>query len=52
MRDRLNDCQFNNCLHFNEPGCAIKDAVNTGEIHEDRYVSYLSIMESIEEKSY
>lgn len=52
MRDRLNDCQFNNCLHFNEPGCAIKEAVNTGEIHEDRYVSYLSIMESIEEKSY
>jgi len=52
MRDRLNDCQFNNCLHFNEPGCAIKEAVNNGEIHEDRYVSYLGIMESIEEKSY
>jgi ribosome biogenesis GTPase / thiamine phosphate phosphatase len=52
MRDRLNDCQFNNCLHFNEPGCAIKKAVNDGEIHEDRYVSYLAIMESIEEKSY
>jgi ribosome biogenesis GTPase len=52
MRDRLNNCQFNNCLHFNEPGCAIKEAVNDGGIHEDRYVSYLSIMESIEEKSY
>ena len=52
MRDRLNNCQFNNCLHFNEPGCAIKDAVNKGEIHEDRYVSYCGIMESIEEKSY
>jgi len=52
MRDRLNNCQFNNCLHFNEPDCAIKEAVNDGEIHEDRYVSYLSIMESIEEKSY
>lgn len=52
MRDRLNNCQFNNCLHFNEPGCAIKEAVNDGEIHEDRFVSYLSIMESIEEKSY
>ena len=52
MRDRLNNCQFNNCLHFNEPGCAIKGAVNDGEIHEDRYVSYLSIMESIEAKSY
>ena len=52
MRDRLNNCQFNNCLHFNEPGCAIKDAVNNGEIHEDRYVSYCGIMESIEQKSY
>jgi ribosome biogenesis GTPase / thiamine phosphate phosphatase len=52
MRDRLNNCQFNNCLHFNEPGCAIKQAVNDNEIHEDRYVSYVGIMESIEEKSY
>jgi ribosome biogenesis GTPase len=52
MRDRLNDCQFNNCLHFNEPGCAIKEATANGEIHEDRYVSYVNIMESIEGKSY
>jgi ribosome biogenesis GTPase / thiamine phosphate phosphatase len=52
MRDRLNNCQFNNCLHYNEPGCAIKAAVGTGEIHEDRYISYLGIMESIEGKSY
>ncbi|MGZ5218657.1 MAG: ribosome small subunit-dependent GTPase A [Chitinophagaceae bacterium] len=52
MRERLNDCQFNNCLHVNEPGCAIKDAVASGEISEDRYVSYVNIMESIEEKTY
>jgi ribosome biogenesis GTPase / thiamine phosphate phosphatase len=52
MRERLNDCQFNNCLHFNEPGCAIKKAVENGEISEDRYVSYVNIMESIEEKPY
>ena len=52
MRDRLNNCQFNNCLHFNEPDCAIKEAVNNEEISEDRYLSYLSIMESIEQKSY
>lgn len=48
MRTRLNDCQFNNCLHVNEPGCAIKEAVANGEISEDRYVSYVNIMESIE----
>lgn len=52
MRDRLNGCQYNNCLHVNEPDCAIKDAVANGEVHEDRYVSYVNIMESIEQKSY
>ncbi|MEO8405527.1 MAG: ribosome small subunit-dependent GTPase A [Chitinophagaceae bacterium] len=52
MRERLNNCQFNNCLHVNEPDCAIKDAVVSGEIHEDRYVSYRGILDSIEEKSY
>jgi len=52
MRARLNDCQFNNCLHTNEPGCAIKEAVMEGEINEDRYVSYYTILESIEEKAW
>jgi ribosome biogenesis GTPase len=52
MRDRLNDCQFNNCMHVNEPGCAVKEAVGNGEINEDRFVSYLSILDSIEDKSY
>lgn len=47
MRARLNDCQFNNCLHINEPGCAIKQGVIDGEIDEDRYVSYYNILESI-----
>jgi ribosome biogenesis GTPase / thiamine phosphate phosphatase len=52
MRRRLNDCQFNNCLHVNEPECAVKEAVIKGEIHEDRYVSYVTILDSIQEKSY
>ncbi len=52
MRSRINDCQFNNCLHFNEPGCAIKKAVNDGLIHIDRYVSYCSILDSVGEKNY
>lgn len=47
MRDRLNNCQFNNCLHVNEPGCAVKEAVVNGEINEDRYVSYAGILDSI-----
>jgi ribosome biogenesis GTPase len=52
MRERLNECQFNNCLHINEPGCAVKQAVIDGEIDEDRYVSYVNILESISEKKW
>jgi ribosome biogenesis GTPase len=52
MRRRLNDCQFNNCMHINEPGCAVKDALNNGEIDEDRFVSYLSILDTMEDKHY
>ena len=52
MRERLVDCQFNNCLHVNEPGCAIKKAVEEGKISEDRYISYVNILDSIEERDY
>lgn len=52
MRERLVDCQFNNCLHINEPGCAVKEAVMNGAISEDRYVSYMNILDSIDQKSY
>ncbi|RYF62946.1 MAG: ribosome small subunit-dependent GTPase A, partial [Cytophagaceae bacterium] len=44
MRNRLNQCRFHNCLHINEPGCAIKDAVIEGDIAESRYNSYLSMV--------
>ncbi|MBS1566566.1 MAG: ribosome small subunit-dependent GTPase A, partial [Bacteroidetes bacterium] len=52
MRELIGQCQFNNCLHINEPGCAVKQAVADGVISEDRYVSYYNILETIEEKSY
>jgi ribosome biogenesis GTPase len=52
MRSLINDCQFNNCMHINEPGCAVKEAVNSGSVHPDRYYSYLNILESIEKKPY
>lgn len=52
MRELINQCQFNNCLHINEPSCAVKDAVANGFIDEDRYISYYKILESIEEKNY
>ncbi|MNI19074.1 putative ribosome biogenesis GTPase RsgA [compost metagenome] len=37
------NCRFNNCRHVNEPGCAVIEAVNEGEIAISRYESYLSI---------
>jgi ribosome biogenesis GTPase / thiamine phosphate phosphatase len=52
MRRLINNCQFNNCLHMNEPGCAVKEAVNAGTIHIDRYVSYCSILDSIDERKW
>lgn len=52
MARLINDCQFNNCLHINEPGCAVKKAVENGVIHEERFFSYYKILESIEEKEY
>lgn len=44
MRERLNECRFNNCQHINEPGCAVKDAASEGKIAITRYESYLSMM--------
>jgi ribosome biogenesis GTPase len=52
MRQLINDCQFNNCMHTNEPGCAVKAAVEAGIIHIDRYISYCTILDKTEEKSY
>jgi ribosome biogenesis GTPase len=52
MRGLMEGCQFNNCLHINEPGCAVKQGVLDGVVHEDRFVSYYNILESIEEKKY
>jgi ribosome biogenesis GTPase len=52
MRKLINNCQFNNCMHTNEPGCAVKEAVQQGPIHMDRYISYCNILDKIEKKSY
>ena len=52
MRALITQCHFNNCMHINEPGCAVKEAVNLGSIHPDRYYSYLNILESIEKKPF
>lgn len=45
MRQLTGQCRFNNCMHINEPGCAIIAAVEEGRIYPSRYSSYLSIVE-------
>ena len=52
MRVFAGQCQFNNCLHLEEPGCRVKEAVADGRIAADRYESYYAILHSIEENNY
>ncbi len=47
MQRLLSQCRFNNCKHINEPGCAVKAAVEKDLVSVERYQSYLSIWESI-----
>ncbi len=52
MRVLIGSCQFNNCLHTDEPGCAIKKALEEGLVAEERYISYYNILNSIDAKGY
>ncbi|RIJ48924.1 ribosome small subunit-dependent GTPase A [Maribellus luteus] len=42
------NCQYNNCSHTHEPGCAVKAAVDNGEIAPSRFISYLGLLEGDE----
>lgn len=50
MRPGRENCKFNNCTHSHEPGCGVMEAFEEGEIHPDRYDSYLNILESLQEE--
>lgn len=52
MRKVSANCQYNNCLHENEPNCAVKDALLEGQISDSRFESYLSILENIRSIDY
>jgi ribosome biogenesis GTPase len=43
IRKLMGNCRFHNCRHINEPGCAVLDALDKGELESSRYDSYLSI---------
>lgn len=52
MRERMADCKFHNCMHVDEPQCAVKDAVESGEIAWSRYESYLKLYFGESDESY
>jgi ribosome biogenesis GTPase len=46
----VNTCQFPDCTHDHEPNCAVKAAVDRGDVHPERHESYLAILESLQEE--
>lgn len=44
---KIDDCKFRGCLHLKEPKCAIKEGVESGEIHDYRYEDYLQFLQEI-----
>lgn len=47
FREYQGHCRFNDCMHINEPDCAVKAAIETGHIHKNRYDSYLYFYKSL-----
>jgi len=50
IRDRVSDCGFSDCTHMHEPGCAVLQAVEDGEISAERFDSYCRIRTAEEEE--
>jgi ribosome biogenesis GTPase len=50
FREYAKQCAFQSCLHKMEPNCKVKEAVEKNLIHHDRYVSYLRMLDSLEER--
>lgn len=43
MADYIDKCKYNNCIHLHEPGCAVREAVSSGEIETFRHQSYITL---------
>ena len=51
MQNLLHNCKFNNCLHVNEPECAVKrELINGNSLSEMRYINYLNILGSMDKE--
>jgi len=46
FQEWISQCKFNDCSHHSEPGCAVRQAVDHGAIHKDRYQSFLRLIAS------
>ncbi len=49
MRDLVAECEFSDCTHLREPGCAVRQAVEEGRIHPERYQSYVRLRLELEQ---
>lgn len=50
MRERKSECKFRGCMHYKEPKCAVKEAVEENEIPPFRYEHYVSFLEEIQSR--
>lgn len=45
------DCKFHNCMHVNEPGCAVRRGLEEGEISPTRFKSYINILKGLDDEN-
>ena len=50
FKEYIGKCKFNDCIHENEPGCAIKEALKANKIAQSRYNNYLSVLQMIKQR--
>jgi ribosome biogenesis GTPase len=50
MEQYFGKCRFSSCVHLKEPGCAVREAVEQGEIASSRYESYTAMYEQLKDK--
>ena len=52
IKEHAKSCKFNNCMHINEPDCAVLSALDDGRLAPTRYENYLNIIEDIKQINY
>lgn len=52
MQEGIKECAFSNCLHINEPKCGVLKALENKTIREERYRSYINMLETLKTKGY